>query len=84
VNENRLTLAPGVVQPFKRSSAHAARRDRTEIGGRLMRKSRVLARSSVFAVATCLGSASVGASELVWARYGDIDSLDPHRATSTL
>jgi len=24
------------------------------------------------------------ASELVWARYGDIDSLDPHRATSTL
>jgi peptide/nickel transport system substrate-binding protein len=38
----------------------------------------------VFAVATCLGSASVGASELVWARYGDIDSLDPHRATSTL
>lgn len=25
-----------------------------------------------------------GASELVWARYGDIDSLDPHRATSTL
>jgi peptide/nickel transport system substrate-binding protein len=24
------------------------------------------------------------ASEIVWARYGDIDSLDPHRATSTL
>ena len=24
------------------------------------------------------------AQELVWARYGDIDSLDPHRATSTL
>ena len=29
-------------------------------------------------------TASAGASELVWARYGDIDSLDPHRATSTL
>lgn len=24
------------------------------------------------------------AKEIVWARYGDIDSLDPHRATSTL
>ncbi len=24
------------------------------------------------------------AAELVWARYGDLDSLDPHRATSTL
>lgn len=23
-------------------------------------------------------------SEIVWARYGDIDTLDPHRATSTL
>jgi peptide/nickel transport system substrate-binding protein len=31
-----------------------------------------------------LGTTSLGASELVWARYGDIDSLDPHRATSTL
>lgn len=25
-----------------------------------------------------------GAKDIVWARYGDIDSLDPHRATSTL
>ena len=24
------------------------------------------------------------ADEIVWARYGDIDSLDPHKATSTL
>ena len=23
-------------------------------------------------------------ADIVWARYGDIDSLDPHRATSTL
>jgi peptide/nickel transport system substrate-binding protein len=49
---------------------------------------RLLSRTSVI-VAACIGatwSASVpaGASELVWARYGDIDSLDPHRATSTL
>jgi len=29
-------------------------------------------------------SGGAAASELVWARYGDIDSLDPHRATSTL
>ncbi|MGH6896694.1 MAG: ABC transporter substrate-binding protein [Geminicoccaceae bacterium] len=49
-----------------------------------MLESRMLARTSLFAVATCLGGASAGASELVWARYGDIDSLDPHRATSTL
>ena len=45
---------------------------------------------------TCLGSALVAlvagtaisapasAGDIVWARYGDIDSLDPHRATSTL
>jgi peptide/nickel transport system substrate-binding protein len=49
---------------------------------------RLLSRTSIIA-ATCLGAtwsgaASVGANELVWARYGDIDSLDPHRATSTL
>ncbi len=31
-----------------------------------------------------LGGACATAQELVWARYGDIDSLDPHRATSTL
>jgi peptide/nickel transport system substrate-binding protein len=29
-------------------------------------------------------SASASAADLVWARDGDIDSLDPHRATSTL
>jgi len=33
------------------------------------------------AVATC-GAAN--AQDIVWARYGDIDTLDPHRATSTL
>ena len=26
----------------------------------------------------------INAKDIVWARYGDIDSLDPHRATSTL
>ena len=31
-----------------------------------------------------LGATTASAQELVWARYGDIDSLDPHRATSTL
>ena len=29
-------------------------------------------------------ASSVAADDIVWARYGDIDSLDPHRATSTL
>lgn len=38
--------------------------------------------SAALAVAGAFASAQ--ASELVWARYGDIDSLDPHRATSTL
>ena len=28
--------------------------------------------------------AQEGSSEIVWARYGDLDTLDPHRATSTL
>ena len=27
---------------------------------------------------------TIKADEIVWARYGDIDSLDPHKATSTL
>ncbi|MEM8915128.1 MAG: ABC transporter substrate-binding protein, partial [Pseudomonadota bacterium] len=30
------------------------------------------------------GMAAPANAEIVWARYGDIDSLDPHRATSTL
>lgn len=33
-------------------------------------------------VMTSLGA--VEAKDIVWARYGDIDTLDPHRATSTL
>lgn len=44
-----------------------------------------LLKKSVLA-AGCLAT-SMGVSqakEIVWARYGDIDSLDPHRATSTL
>jgi peptide/nickel transport system substrate-binding protein len=36
------------------------------------------------ATALALSAGAAGAQELVWARYGDIDSLDPHRATSTL
>ena len=27
---------------------------------------------------------NIKADDIVWARYGDIDSLDPHKATSTL
>ena len=45
---------------------------------------------TIAALATALISptgpfaSSAEAQDLVWARYGDIDSLDPHRATSTL
>lgn len=34
------------------------------------------------ALTATLGTAS--AKDIVWARYGDIDTLDPHKATSTL
>ena len=34
--------------------------------------------------ATLVTGHGAAAQELVWARYGDADSLDPHRATSTL
>ncbi len=36
------------------------------------------------AIAIALAASPASASEVVWARYGDINSLDPHRATSTL
>lgn len=42
--------------------------------------SRWLATAAILAAATC----AVQAKDIVWARYGDIDTLDPHRATSTL
>ena len=44
-----------------------------------------LLRSTTLA-ALVIGSAAFAASakDIVWARYGDIDTLDPHRATSTL
>lgn len=46
---------------------------------RLSLKRTAAAISAAFALA---GPAM--AEDIVWARYGDIDSLDPHRATSTL
>lgn len=36
------------------------------------------------ASAVALSVEAVSAKDIVWARYGDIDTLDPHRATSTL
>lgn len=52
---------------------------------RLLHKSIPLAAGLSAALALPVGfAATAQASELVWARYGDIDSLDPHRATSTL
>lgn len=33
---------------------------------------------------TCAAAMPAAAKDIVWARYGDIDTLDPHRATSTL
>jgi len=45
-------------------------------------------RRTLFAAATVaalgLGLGAATAKDIVWARYGDIDTLDPHRATSTL
>ncbi len=47
---------------------------------------RPINRTAVAALVGALALAAEGAAaqDLVWARYGDIDSLDPHRATSTL
>jgi peptide/nickel transport system substrate-binding protein len=42
-------------------------------------------RLSLVATAVVVGLAgAASAKDIVWARYGDIDTLDPHRATSTL
>lgn len=52
-----------------------------------MTKGRHWHRRSTWAVIAALGAASAPAAfakDIVWARYGDIDTLDPHRATSTL
>ncbi|MEQ8354009.1 MAG: ABC transporter substrate-binding protein [Kiloniellaceae bacterium] len=44
-----------------------------------------IARTGLLAGGMLLAATSAGqAANLVWARDGDIDSLDPHRATSTL
>jgi peptide/nickel transport system substrate-binding protein len=32
----------------------------------------------------CAATLPAAAKDIVWARYGDIDTLDPYRATSTL
>ncbi len=49
------------------------------------RLTRRLARSVALGlVITASSLTPVLAADIVWARYGDIDSLDPHRATSTL
>jgi peptide/nickel transport system substrate-binding protein len=42
--------------------------------------------AKILALAAALGFLSSGAlaRDIVWARYGDIDTLDPHKATSTL
>lgn len=47
-------------------------------------KQRMIA--AVVGMAACLGfgTAMANGEEIIWARDGDIDSLDPHRATSTL
>ena len=43
------------------------------------------ARAALLALAAGVAlSGTAAAGDIVWARYGDIDTLDPHRATSTL
>jgi len=48
---------------------------------RMTRLGRTLAVAAAIGVAA---AAAAQARDIVWARYGDIDTLDPHRATSTL
>src|SRR5680860_311680 len=50
----------------------------------IKRHARYGPRLLALAGAMMVASGPALAQELVWARYGDIDSLDPHRATSTL
>ncbi|MEQ8968336.1 MAG: ABC transporter substrate-binding protein [Azospirillaceae bacterium] len=45
---------------------------------------RTASSGTALATALVLLAGAASAQEVVWARYGDIDSLDPHRATSTL
>ncbi|WP_238365375.1 ABC transporter substrate-binding protein [Mesobacterium pallidum] len=49
-----------------------------------MRTTRKRILGPALVAATLASGHGVAAQELVWARYGDADSLDPHRATSTL
>src|ERR1700761_7463991 len=41
-------------------------------------------RNAAILAALSLSAGGAMARDIVWARYGDIDSLDPQRATSTL
>ncbi|MCB1356401.1 MAG: ABC transporter substrate-binding protein [Maritimibacter sp.] len=49
-----------------------------------MRTTRRALLGPALVAATLAAGQGAVAQELVWARYGDADSLDPHRATSTL
>ena len=42
------------------------------------------AAAATAAMALVMTAGTAYAKDIVWARYGDIDTLDPHRATSTL
>ena len=57
---------------------------RTMVTG--LRSTARAAATAVIALGVGLGllAGSAAAKDIVWARYGDIDTLDPHRATSTL
>lgn len=46
--------------------------------------SRKTGHAAIAALALAASAGAAGAKDIVWARYGDIDTLDPHRATSTL
>lgn len=46
--------------------------------------SRMTGHAAIAAMALAASAGAASAKDIVWARYGDIDSLDPHRATSTL
>ncbi|MCB1488779.1 MAG: hypothetical protein KDJ88_15155, partial [Bauldia sp.] len=48
---------------------------------RLGKTTKILAAAAAIGLS---GTMAAQARDIVWARYGDIDTLDPHRATSTL
>ena len=66
--------------PARRPSATA----RPDARAPVPRVPRRAPRLAALTAGLALAAPAAHAADIVWARYGDIDTLDPHRATSTL